>query len=138
MAKQYFLAKSDPSEYSLSDLERDGKTAWTGVKNAQAQMAIKKMKTGDLVLIYHSQGEAAVVGWAFADSEPRPDAENPKLAVIDFRYGGRIATPLTLTEVKTSGLFASFLLVRNSRLSTMEVPGEFIQWLKKQRKDFRP
>lgn len=138
MPKQYFLAKSDPLEYSLDDLEKDKRTTWSGVKNAQALQAIRKMKPNDLVVIYHSLGQSQVVGWAFVDSTPVPDPENPKLTLVDFRFGGRIAEPLSLSTVKESGLFESFALVRQSRLSTMEAPVEFIQWLKKQRKDFRP
>jgi predicted RNA-binding protein with PUA-like domain len=134
----YFLAKSDPLTYSLDDLARDGETVWDGVKNAQAVQAIRLMKEGDCVVIYHSQGEAAIVGWAMVTQGARPDPNDAKSAVVDLAYAGRLAEPVTLPFIKQTGLFPDLLLVRNSRLSTMALPKEFIDWLKKQRKDFRP
>ena len=61
---EYFLAKTDPETYSLEDLEREKRTVWDGVANPQALRAIREMKPGDRVLIYHSGGESAVVGLA--------------------------------------------------------------------------
>ncbi len=135
---RFFLAKSDPSEYSLSDLERDQITDWTGVRNPQAQIAIRSMQDGDCVICYHSQGEAAIVGWGYVSGNVFSDPENPRLSVFRYRYGGKLSQPVTLSEVKASGLFADFALVRQSRLSTMPVPPEFVKWLKKQARDFRP
>ena len=68
----YFLAKTEPGAYSIDDLERDGETVWDGVKNAAALLAIRAMQPGDIVLIYHSGGESAIVGTAEVISEPRP------------------------------------------------------------------
>lgn len=134
----YFLAKSDPSEYSLHDLKRDGETLWNGVKNPAALQAIRSIRKGDCVLIYHSQGESSIVGWAYASEDSSPDPANPKLAVVSIRYGGTLSQPLTLAEVKADGNFSDFALVRQGRLSTMSVPSEFIAWLKRVRKDFKP
>ncbi len=134
----YFLAKSDPSEYSLHDLKRDGETIWNGVKNPTALQAIRAIRQGDCILIYHSQGESSIVGWAYAIADAAPDPANPKLAVISIRYGGTLAQPLTLTEVKANEDFLDFALVRQGRLSTMSVPMAFIRWLKSVRKDFKP
>lgn len=134
----YFLAKSDPSEYSLADLEREGETLWTGVKNPAALQAIRAMRQGDCVLIYHSQGESSVVGWAYVASDSQPDPDNPKLAVVSLRYGGKLSQPLPLSEVKAEPAFADFALVRQGRLSTMPVPPDFIKWLKSRRKEFKP
>jgi|SRR6185312_11745943 len=126
----YFLAKSEPGAYSIADLERDGETVWDGVKNAQAVAVIKAMQPGDIVLIYHSGGESAIVGTAEIISEPRPDTSEPKSWVVDVRYRGRVAPPVTLRQVKESGKFADFVLVRQGRLSTMAVPQAFIDWLR--------
>ncbi len=135
---KYFLAKSDPLTYSFDDLEVDGKTVWDGVKNAQAQQAIRAMQNGDCVLCYHSLGQAAIVGWGYVEGEVWVDAHNPKMSVFTYKYGGRLTKPMTLTEIKESGLFPDFALVRQSRLSTMAVPKEFVSWLKKRAKDFKP
>ena len=72
----YFLAKTDQESYSIEDLERDRKTVWDGVKNPQALRAIREMRPGDRVFIYHSQGEAAILGMAGVISDPRADAKD--------------------------------------------------------------
>jgi predicted RNA-binding protein with PUA-like domain len=91
------------------------------------------MKVGDLVFIYHSMGEAAIVGLADVVKDGRPDPNDAKLAVADFRFHSRIDPPVTLREIKESGLFADWALVRQSRLSTMAVPDKFVKWMKEQR-----
>ncbi len=130
----YFLAKTDPQTYSLADLERDRTTVWDGVTNPQAVQAIRRMRPGDKVLIYHSGGESAVVAWAQVKSPPRDDPNTPRSAVVDLAFAGRIDPPVTLKEIKDSALFSDWALIRQGRLSTMEAPPEFIAWLKKQRK----
>jgi predicted RNA-binding protein with PUA-like domain len=130
MATNYFLAKSEPDVYSIDDLERDGKTTWDGVKNPQAVRAIREMRPGDRVFIYHSGGASAVVGWARVASEPRDDAGNPKSAVVDLEFGGRLEPPTTLAEVKQSKEFEDWALVRQSRLSTMAAPEKFVKWIR--------
>jgi len=126
----YFLAKSEPLVYSISDLERDHKTTWDGIKNAQALQAVRSMKPGDRVFIYHSGGVSAIVGLAEVVSEPREDPKTPKLAIVDLQFLCKIDPPTTLAEVKTSNLFNDWLLVRNSRLSTMPVPPKVVAWMK--------
>jgi len=126
----YFLAKTDPESYSLEDLERDKSTTWDGVRNALAVSVIKSMRPGDEVLIYHSQGMAALVGLARVTSEPRPDPRESKSWVVDVAFVRRLARPVTLREIKESHLFDDWSLVRQSRLSTMSVPETFVAWLK--------
>ncbi len=126
----YFLAKTDPESYSLEDLERDKSTTWDGVRNALAVSFIKSMSPGDEVLIYHSQGMAALVGLARVTSEPRPDPRESKSWVVDVAFVRRLARPVTLREIKESHLFDDWYLVRQSRLSTMSVPETFVAWLK--------
>jgi predicted RNA-binding protein with PUA-like domain len=82
----YFLAKTDPETYSIAQLARDRTTVWDGVSNPQALRAIREMRPGDRVFIYHSMGNPAIVGLAKVASEPRPDAKNAKLAVVDFEF----------------------------------------------------
>ncbi|HWF07387.1 MAG TPA: EVE domain-containing protein [Bryobacteraceae bacterium] len=126
----YFLAKTDPETYSVEQLEREGKTVWDGVRNPQAVRAIRDMKSGDRVFIYHSMGDSAIVGVADVTSAGRDDPKNPRLAVADFRFRGRVEPPVTLKEIKESGLFDDWALVRQSRLSTMPAPPEFVAWIK--------
>jgi predicted RNA-binding protein with PUA-like domain len=126
----WFLAKTEPDVYSIDQLEQDKKTVWDGVKNAQAVQAIRQMKPGDRVLIYHSGGVSSIVGVAKVVSPPHDDPKNPKSAVVELEYAGRVDPPVTLAEVKQSNEFNNFALVRQSRLSTMAVPPEFVQWLR--------
>ncbi|HVB74725.1 MAG TPA: EVE domain-containing protein [Ktedonobacteraceae bacterium] len=126
----YFLAKTDPEHYSIDNLERDKVTVWDGVRNAAALQAIRAMRSDDEVLIYHSQGEAAIVGLARVVSEPRPDPNEPKSWVVDVAFVRRLAQPVTLREIKESHLFDDWALVRQSRLSTMSVPDKVVSWLK--------
>jgi predicted RNA-binding protein with PUA-like domain len=127
----YFLAKTDPETYSLDDLERDRKTVWDGVTNPQAVRAIKDMQPGDKVFIYHSMGNPAVVGLAIVRGAGRPDPKNPKSAVADFEFLERLEPPAPLAEIKASGKFDDWALVRQSRLSTMAAPEEFAAWMRK-------
>ena len=129
----YFLAKTDPDTYSLDDLERDDTTEWDGVRNPAAINAIKQMKPGDKVYIYHSQGETAVVGLAEVVSEPRPDKNDAKSWVADFKFVSRAKRPVTLREIKESHKFDDWSLVRMGRLSTMPAPDDFAKWLKQQK-----
>jgi predicted RNA-binding protein with PUA-like domain len=130
---RYFLAKTDPETYPVEQLERDGRTVWDGVRNPQALKAIREMKKRDRVFIYHSMGDACIVALAEVVEDGRTDPKDPKLAVADFRYLRRIEPPVTLREIKESGLFADFALVRQSRLSTMIVPAEFVDWMRMKR-----
>jgi predicted RNA-binding protein with PUA-like domain len=127
----YYLAKTDPETYSIDDLERDRKTVWDGVRNPQALRAIREMRPGDRVFIYHSMSDAAVVGLAAVASEPRPDPKDPKLVVVDFEFLTRLDPPTTLREIKESHLFDDWALVRQSRLSTMSAPKAFVDWMRK-------
>jgi predicted RNA-binding protein with PUA-like domain len=128
---RYFLAKTEPTTYSIEQLEKDKKTTWDGVTNPQAVRAIRDMKLGDKVFIYHSGGNSAVVGLAKVVSEGREDPKNPKSAVAEFEYVGRIEPPITLGEIKESKLFEDWALVRQGRLSTMAAPDNFVEWMRK-------
>ena len=126
----YFLAKTDPETYSIENFVKEKKTVWDGIRNPQALRAIREMRPGDRVFIYHSQGEAAVVGLAAVVSEPRVDPKDAKLAVVDFEFLTRLDPHLTLREIKESHLFDDWSLVRQSRLSTMAAPKAFAQWMR--------
>jgi predicted RNA-binding protein with PUA-like domain len=127
----YYLAKTDPETYSIDDLERERRTVWDGVRNPQALRAIAAMRTGDRVFIYHSMGRAAIMGLAKVVSEPRPDPKNPKLTVVELEFLERLDPPVTLQEIKESGKFNDWSLVRQSRLSTMAAPEKFLEWMRK-------
>ena len=126
----YFLAKTEPGTYSIDDFERDRRTSWDGVTNPQAVRAIRQMKPGDTVFIYHSGGVSSVVGWALVKSPARDDPKNSKSAVVDLEFGGRLDSPIALAEIKQSGKFDDLALVRQGRLSTMAVPENLVAWIR--------
>ncbi|MBZ5727797.1 MAG: EVE domain-containing protein [Acidobacteriia bacterium] len=127
---KYFLAKTDPETYSIDHLEREQSTVWDGVTNPQAVRAIREMRPGDRVFIYHSGGVSGIVGLATVRSEPRDDPKNPKSAVVDLAFAGRLDRPATLAEIKQSKEFDDWALVRQGRLSTMAAPEKFVAWMR--------
>jgi predicted RNA-binding protein with PUA-like domain len=127
----WFLAKTEPGTYSLDDLERDQRTVWDGVKNPQAVRAIREMRPGDGVFVYHSGGQSAVVGIARVVSEPRDDPKDSKSAVVELEFARRLSAPVTLAEIRASDLFADWALVRQPRLSTMRAPEKFVEWMRR-------
>ena len=131
----YFLAKTEPSSYSIDQLERDMRTTWDGVKNPQAVRAIREMKPGDRVFIYHTGGHSAVVGIAEVLSSARPDPNEPKSMVIDLGYVSRLTPPTALADIKEIKLFEDWALVRQGRLSTMAAPSSFVSWMRQRYPD---
>ena len=126
----YFLAKSEPGVYSIDDLQRDGKTMWDGVRNPQALQAVRAMKPGDRIFIYHSGGESRIAGLAEVAGTPEPDPKDEKSWRVAVKYLKHIDPPVTLKDIRESHLFDQWALVRQSRLSTMAVPAEFVAWMK--------
>jgi predicted RNA-binding protein with PUA-like domain len=127
----YYLAKTEPSVYSIDRLRQDKKTVWDGIKNPQALRAVRMMRPGDRIFIYHSGGQSAVVGLAEVTSESRPDPKDDKSAVVDIRYLAHLEPPTTLAAIKGTHEFDDWALVRQGRLSTMPVPQKFVQWMRK-------
>ncbi len=123
-----WLLKSDPEHYSFSDLERDGQTIWDGISNNLALKNLRNVRRGDLVLVYHTGDERAVVGLAKAASDPYPDPQqkDARLAVIDLQAKQKLPRPVPLDEIRKSSALKDFDLVRLPRLSVMPVSDN--QW----------
>jgi predicted RNA-binding protein with PUA-like domain len=128
----YFLAKTEPHTYSIDDLKREGTAPWDGVRNPAAVNAIKTMRPGDRVIIYHSGANPAVAGLAEVVSTPRPAPNDSRSWVADFKYLTHAKRPVTLREIKESHRFDDWALVRQGRLSTMAAPVKFWTWLRTQ------
>ena len=126
----YFLAKTDPDTYSIDDFERDRRTSWDGVNNAQAVRAIRAMRPGDRVFIYHSGGISSIVAIATVRSVPHDDPKHPKSAVVDLEFDARLDPPITLAEIKQTHKFDDWALIRQGRLSTMAAPDQFAAWMR--------
>lgn len=119
----YYLLKTEPSEYSFADLERDKTTIWDGVTNPQAVKFLRSMNKGDQLVIYHTGDEKRTVGTATVMSV---DAEDPKQPKVKISSGTELKQSHTLAELKSSKAFADSPLVKNSRLSV--VPLTEAQW----------
>ena len=119
-----WLLKTEPSEYSWDDLLRDKQNVWEGVRNPTALIHIRKMKKGDLALIYHTGSERAAVGIAQLARGPYPDpkAGNPKIVVVDVKPKKKLANPVGLDIIKSDKRFAGWDLLRIGRLSVVPVP----------------
>ena len=128
---KYFLAKTDPQTYSIDQFAKDKETTWDGVRNPQAVLFLKQMQKGDMVFIYHSRGEGAIVGLAEVIGNSRPDPKDDKSWLVDFKFVKKYPEPrITIKDIKAAGKFDNFRLVTQSRLSTMDVPENVVQWLK--------
>lgn len=121
---RYWILKTEPSAYSYDQLERDGRTVWDGISNAQALIHLRSMKAGDRALVYHSGGPKELVGLAriATAAYPDPKAGDPKLVVVDIAADRRLPRPVPLAAIKADPVFAELGLVRQSRLSVVPVP----------------
>jgi predicted RNA-binding protein with PUA-like domain len=121
-----YLLKTEPTAYSMSNLERDGETIWDGVTNPAAVKFLRGMKPGEKLVIYHTGDERAAVGTAKVVSV---DATNPKVPAVRIQAGKPIETPHTLAEIKAHKLFADSPLVSQGRLSVVPLTDAQYAWL---------
>lgn len=122
----YFLAKTDPDTYSLSDFEKEGEALWDGVHNNAAMLFIQQMKVGDKVYIYESLSTKAIVGLAEVTSEPFLNTADPRRSwACHMKFLKKYANPVTLAQLKTDGRFTEFQLIKQSRLSVMPVAATY-------------
>lgn len=129
----FWLAKTEPDTFSYTDLERLQKDMWDGVRNFTAAKHIRTMRPGDLLLIYHSGKEKAIIGVAEVISDPYPDptSSDPRFVTVDVIPRYRLNRSVTLREIKALPEFADWELVRQSRLSVMPVSASHWQLIMK-------
>jgi predicted RNA-binding protein with PUA-like domain len=120
----YWLMKTEPSTYSWDDLVRDKKTIWDGVRNYAARLHLKAMQKGDLVLMYHSMEDKAVVGTAKIIREGFADPKDKDWTVVEIAAYKKLKNPVTLAMVKGDKRLVNMVLVKNSRLSVQPVKAE--------------
>ena len=115
----YWLVKSEPAAYSWATFVKDGKAAWTGVRNFQARNNLRTMKKGDLVCFYHSVTDKQIVGLARVAREFYPDAtaEEGDWSCVDLVPVKPLAKPVSLEVIKADKLLREMPLVKQSRLS---------------------
>ncbi len=132
---KHFLMKTDPDTYSIDQLEKDGTTIWDGVHNFQAINIIKNMEVGDMIYVYHSQTDKAILGMMKVIGEPYKNEKDVRTSwVVEVKFLKRYSKIVTLADLKANGEFNDFLLIRNGRLSVMEVPEKIVNWLEERLK----
>jgi len=111
-----YLLKTEPSEYSFADLQRDKATIWDGVTNPVALKNLRGMKAGEQLIIYHTGDEKRTVGTATVESV---DASDPKSPKVRIKAGKALAKPTTLAEIKANSTFRDSPLIKQGRLSVV-------------------
>lgn len=116
-----WLLKTEPSTYAFSDLVREKRTRWDGIKNPVALRYLGQAQVGETAVVYHTGDEKRCVGLARitkpAYADPRKGNEDGKLVVVDLEAGEALATPVTLAALKADPAFSDSPLVRQGRLS---------------------
>ena len=117
----HYLLKTEPSEYSFANLQKDKKTVWDGVHNPVALRNLATMKPGDRLIIYETGDRKSAIGTASVVSVKVTDPKNPQM---ELAAGKELAKPVTLAEIKANKLFATSPLVRMGRLSVVPLTAE--------------
>ena len=123
MTTQYWLVKQEPEDFSWSDFVRDGRTAWTGVRNYAARNHLRAMAKGDTVFFYHSGDEKSVVGLAevIRPAYPDPTADEDGWVAVDLKPLRPLPRAVPLADIKSDPALQGMVLVRQSRLSVSPV-----------------
>src|SRR3979490_3116568 len=111
-----YLLKTEPSEYSFADLQRDRVTVWDGVSNPVAVKNLRGMKPRDRLIIYETGDHKSALGTATVVSV---DASDPKNPAVQIKAGKPLVKPITLGQIKSNKLFKDSPLVRIGRLSVV-------------------
>ena len=126
-----FLFKTEPSEYSFADLERDRRATWDGVSNALALIHLHRVSKGDTVVIYHTGNEKQAVGLAVAvsDAFPDPKLRDPRRVVVDLKPERPLAKPVSLATFRADPVLRTVELTRLPRLSVMPLTAAHLRQL---------
>ena len=127
----YWLLKSEPFKYSWEQFEKDGKTFWDGVRNYQARNNLRSMKKGDLVFWYHSNEGKEIVGIAKVAKEyyQDPTTDDKNWVVVDLVPFKKLKKTVTLEQIKADEKLQNIGLVRQGRLSVMEIKKEEFDYI---------
>ena len=118
-----WIIKTDPETYSISDFEKERVTVWDGVRNYQARNYLQEMNRNDLLLVYHSNIDRAIVGLASVESEafPDPTTEDIRWKALKIKFLKKFDKTLTLDAIKKNEALKDILLVKQTRLSVMPI-----------------
>jgi len=117
----YWLVKTEPETFSWDDLVREKKSVWDGVRNFQARTNLKAMKKDDVVFIYHTGDEKAIIGLATIVKEAYPDPKDKDWVVVEISPDKKLKKPVSLAQIKSTKKLSNMVLVKASRLSVQPV-----------------
>ena len=122
---KYWLLKTEPENWSWKDQlnSKNQSAEWNGVRNYQASNNLKNMKKKDLCFFYHTGKEKKIVGIVKVIREhfkDKSDKTNRFVSII-VRVQNELIKPVTLEEIKKIKYFKELALVKQSRLSVMEI-----------------
>ncbi len=148
----YWLMKSEPDAYSITDLERDRETLWDGVRNYQARNFLRTMQPGDLAFFYHSNAtppgivglmqvvQSNIVDPTQFDSkskyyDPKSTPDSPRWQTVTVKFVTAFPTIITLDQLRQDFSPDDLWVVRQgNRLSVMPVPDAIAEVILKQAK----
>ncbi len=125
---QYWLLKSEPEAWSWSMQVKAGTAMWDGVRNYQARNNLKKMNKGDLCFFYHSVSERSIVGIVKVVREfyIDPTDDTNKFVAVDVKALKKLKKPVSLDQIKKTKILQNIPLIKQSRLSVMEL--KKVEW----------
>jgi len=128
---KYWLVKSEPYKYSWQMMIKDKTTYWDGVRNYQARNNLKSMKKGDKVLFYHSNEGKEIVGLTKVVKEfyQDPTTDDDKWVVVDLKAVKTLKRAISLKEIKSDNKLKDISLIKQSRLSVMEIKKEHFEYI---------
>jgi predicted RNA-binding protein with PUA-like domain len=120
---RYWLVKSEPDAFSWAQQVANGVEPWTGVRNHTAKLNLKAMKQGDLAFFYHSNVGKEIGGVVEVAREayPDPTAEKGDWVSVDMKAVSPVPKPVSLMAIKAEPKLEGIPLIRQSRLSVMEL-----------------
>ncbi len=141
----YWLLKSDPQEFSWTDLKNSKNqcTHWGGVRNYQARNLLREMKKNDLAFFYHSstkpqtiEGIVKITAEAYPDPtqfdrnsdhyDPQSTTGDPRWVMVDIEITRDLTAPITRDELQNHPKLEKIILFKNSRLSVQ--PLKAAEW----------
>lgn len=122
----FWIVKSEPTDYPFSQLQKDKRTPWTGIRNSQARNNLRQMKVGDLALFFHTGADKAVVGIAKVLTDPAPDptAKGEDFSSVELGPVKALVEPVSLATLKATAATKALSIVRQGRLSVGPVTKE--------------
>ena len=123
---RHWIFLADPKDYGWTELAAQKAAVWDGIRNSRAQSNLRKCRTGETVLIYHTAPDKAIVGIARITGEARPDPKKPELVVVDVEPVRPLARAIPLAEIKADEVLSGMSFVRMPRVAVWPVTEE--QW----------